>query len=175
MDHFQSASLKRTFDVIYFGNLASDSVAQNDGLPPGHPSVAGAASAAHVHDGPASTDTPELADVKVSRASGSNARSIAELFANGERLEGKLLRVRAQVVKVTSGVLGKTYLRLRDGSSARPEERELVVTTQAEPRVGDVATFEGTLRTQVDVGIGYKYPVLLTDAQLIADPTSKAL
>jgi hypothetical protein len=36
MDHFTSTTLKRTFDVIYFGSLAGpDSPAR--GLPPGHP------------------------------------------------------------------------------------------------------------------------------------------
>jgi hypothetical protein len=170
MEHFQSTTLGRTFDVIYFGNLPTGGAAASGKLPPGHPSIDGAATMFAGHGAPTSaTPAGGGSGLAVPRASGSNARTIAELFSEGAKLEGKLLRVRGQVVKVTAGVLGKTYLRLRDGSSASPEQRELVVTSQAEARVGDVATFEGTLRTQVDVGIGFRYPILLSDAQVIAD------
>jgi hypothetical protein len=192
MDHFESVTLKRTFDVIYFGNLPtgaavasgqmppghprvdrgpSDSASE---LPPGHPRIDGAATVPPGHGAAASvTPTNGSPDVAVPRASGGNAHTIGELFAAGAKLEGKRVRVRGQVAKVTAGVMGKTYLRLRDGSSARPEERELVVTSQAEARVGTVDTFEGTLRTQVDVGIGFRYPVLLSDAQVVADDSGR--
>jgi hypothetical protein len=188
MERFESVTLKRTFDVIYFGNLPTSGAATTGKLPPGHPSVdhgssgpAGELPAGHpsvdgtatmppMHGGPgAATPANAGTDVVVPRASGSNAHTIGDLFAQSTKLEGKRVRVRGQVVKVTAGVQGKTYLRLRDGSGARPEERELVVTSQAEARVGEVTTFEGTLRTQVDVGIGFRYPILLSDAQVIDD------
>jgi hypothetical protein len=177
MENFESTTLKRTFDVIYFGNLQSGGAADKTALPAGHPSIDGEPSSPHAHGSPSTPaeESAGVANVKVPRAVGGNAHTIGELFAEAAKLEGKLLRVRGQVVKVTAGVMGKTYLRLRDGSSDRAEERELVVTTQAEPRVGDVSTFEGTLRTSVDVGIGYKYPVLLADAQAIPEPAAKPL
>lgn len=171
MVNFASATLKRTFDVIYFGSLpASGSASHQVDLPPGHPSIDGTPTVPAAHGTLSPTaPTTDLADVKVARASGSNARSIAELFAESTKLEGSLLRVRGQVVKVTPGVQGKTYLRLRDGSGSRPEERELVVTSQADVQVGTLVTFEGTLRTQVDVGIGFRYPILLADAKVVAE------
>jgi hypothetical protein len=167
MEHFESATLKRTFDVIYFGNLPSGptgAFAQGE-LPPGHPSIDGTSpSPAMQHGGPSpAADVPA---VEVPRATGKGAHTIGELFANRTQLEGQKLRVRGQVIKVTPGVLGKTYLRLRHGNSARSEERELVVTSLADVQVGMVATFEGTLLTDVDVGIGFRYPVLLSDAQV---------
>lgn len=188
MEHFESTTLKRTFDVIYFGNLPASSAAGSGKLPPGHPSldrgstdpegelppghpsVDGAATMPSPHGSSASATPPASGtDVVVPRASGSNAHTIGELFARGAKLEGKLVRVRGQVTKVTAGVQGKNYLRLRDGSSPRAEERELVVTSQAEAPVGAVTTFEGTLRTQVDVGIGFRYPILLSEARVITD------
>jgi hypothetical protein len=176
MDNFASTTLKRTFDVIYFGTLQSAAVGPAGQLPPGHPGIGDAASSPHEHGAPTpASETADLVDVKVPRAVGSNARTIFELFADGAKLEGKLLRVRGQIVKVTAGVMGKTYLRLRDGSGSQPGQRELVVTTQTEPRVGDVSTFEGTVRTQVDIGVGYHYPVMLTDARVVADAAAKAL
>ena len=188
MEHFESATLKRTFDVIYFGNLPNGDAALGElppghpniggaaapsELPPGHPSIDGAASLPANHGSPSTAGTNGVPDVKVPRASGGNAHTIGELFTDGAKLEGKLVRVRGQIVKVTAGVLGKTYLRLRDGSGARPEERELVVTSAADAQVGVVSTFEGTLRTQVDVGIGFRYPILLADAKLVADDPSR--
>jgi hypothetical protein len=188
MEHFESVTLKRTFDVIYFGNLPTSGAAATGKLPPGHPSidgpsnepadelpaghpsVDGAVATSPLYGGAASaTPTNGNNEVFVPRVSGDNAHTIGDLFAQSTKLEGKVVRVRGRVVKVTAGVQGKTYLRLRDGTGARPEERELVVTSQAEARVGEVTTFEGTLRTQVDVGIGFRYPILLSDAQVIAD------
>jgi hypothetical protein len=173
MQHFESATLARTFDVIYFGNLPTGAALEPSRLPPGHPAINGAAPLPATPPIPATQATTGVPDVEVPRASGSNAHTIGELFANSPKLEAKLVRVRGQVVKITPGVLGKTYLRLRDGSSARPEERELVVTSQAEPQLGAVATFEGTLGIQVDVGIGFRYPLLLADAKLITDDAAR--
>ncbi len=175
IENFESTTLKRTFELIYFGNLAADG-GGDAALPPGHPSIEGATAPTHPHADPgASGAVANLPEVNVARAAGSNARTVGELFAAGSKLEGRRVRIRGQVVKVTSGVLGKTYLRLRDGSGSRPEERELVLTTATEARVGDVATFEGTLRAQVDVGIGYKYAVLVEDAKIVAEPAANAL
>jgi hypothetical protein len=44
--------------------------------------------------------------------------------------------------------------------------RELTATTLAACRVGEVVTLQGRLETDVDVGIGFKFPVLLVDATL---------
>ncbi len=175
MDQFTSSTLKRTFDVIYFGNLRAAGSTPPSALPAGHPSIDGQGSSPLAHGAPSPASENAVDEVNVPRASGRNAHTIGEVFAQRAELAGKLLRVRGQVVKLTPGILGKSYLRLRDGSSSRPDEHELVVTTQAEPRVGDVSTFEGTLQTDVDVGIGYKYLVLLGDARLVADPLAKAL
>jgi hypothetical protein len=71
---------------------------------------------------------------------------------------------------VTTGVLGKNFLRLRDGSSSEVDQRELVVTTLVSPSVGDVITLQGKLEKDVDVGIGYVYPVLLADAERVSAP-----
>jgi hypothetical protein len=165
MENFESATLKRTFDVIYFGSLATPGAAASDELPPGHPRIGGQSAplAALAAAAPAPS-------VEVARASGKGAHTIGELYAQRSQLAGQVVRVRGQVIKVTPAVLGKTYLRLRDGSGVTPEQRELVVTSQLLARVGDVSTFEGTLQTDVDVGIGLVYPVLLSDAKRIEEP-----
>jgi hypothetical protein len=165
MTHFESATLKRTFDVIYFGNLEQPGRALDStgALPPGHPPLDGQDVASSPH-GPAAAPLPP-SSVKVTPAVGTNAYDIASLFSQRAALEGKPGRVRGQVVKATP-VQGVTYYRLRDGSSAEPTSAELVVSSAAKATTGDVVTFEGTVRTNVDVGIGFKYPVMLHDARL---------
>lgn len=161
MENFQSATLKRTFPVIYFGRLGDASATA---LPPGHPSVPGQGASPPGH--PPARAAADIPEVAVKPAAGKNAHVIAELYASAARLQGQTVRVSGQVVKVTTGVLGKNYLRIRDSSSSSPDQRELVVTTLASAQPGEVITLTGSLQTDVDVGIGYKYPVLLADAQL---------
>ena len=173
MDHFESPTLKRTFDVIYFGNLqgAAEAAPEPDfgpdldpeTLPPGHPPI-GAGTA--VPGNSEVTQTAPLPQVAVKPAVGENAATIASLFADRAKLAGGLVRVRGQVVKATLDVQGKNYFRLRDDSGGLPEQRELVVASAARATRGDVVTFEGTVRTNVDLGIGFTYPVLLEDAHL---------
>lgn len=164
MENFTSNSLKRTFPVIYFGELSTTTVA---GLPAGHPPLAGSVSphAAEQSGGP--IEEPAVA---VPRAVGKNGRTIAELYGQRASLQGQLVRVRGRVTKVTSAVLGKNYVRLRDGSSTGAARTELVLTTRESVAVGAVISCEGTLNIDVDLGIGSKYPVLLEDAVLLREP-----
>jgi hypothetical protein len=167
MENFASPTLGRTFPVIYFGNLGGGTA---QALPPGHPAIPGndpALPPSHPVTPAASSSIPEVA---VPKARGEGAHVIADLYASRDQLRGQAVRVAGQVVKVTTGVLGKNYLRLRDGSSTSPEQRELVVTTLASTTLGTVVTLKGTLQTDVDVGIGYSYPVLLADAELVKVP-----
>lgn len=166
MTNFESATLKRTFDVIYFGNLGLPGRAPGPtgALPPGHPPLAGHDAASSPH-GAAAAPLP-ASSVKVTPAVGANAYAIAALFSQSASLDGKPGRVRGQIVKATP-VQGVTYYRLRDGSSEEPSTAELVVSSTAQAKPGDVVTFEGRVRTNVDVGIGFKYPVMLEHAKLV--------
>lgn len=157
MENFASPTLKRTFPEIYFGTLA-----KSDGsLPPGHPVIA-PQSSPHAPTGVSAA--PELRLVKVPRAPGPAGHTIAELYAQQGGLKDRRVRVRGQVTKVTAGVLGKNFIHLRDGSDA---EHDLVVTTQAQTQIGELITLEGSLRLNVDLGIGYKFALLLEDASAL--------
>jgi hypothetical protein len=139
----------------------------SDTLPSGHPSVGGASPHGGATDS-MSTVGPPLAMPRIERARGGNGYLIAELGAQRQRLAGQRVRVRGQVTKVTPDVQGHTFLHLRDGSAIiSGPVPDLVVTMSAEPRRGQVATFEGVLRSDVDIGIGYKYPLMLEDAAIV--------
>ena len=54
-----------------------------------------------------------------------------------------------------------------DGSgNAGDGSNDVLVTTAAQAKVGDVVTLAGTVRTDKDFGSGYSYKVLVEDAKL---------
>jgi hypothetical protein len=160
------------------GNAAPlGAVADSDPLPPGHPDVA-ATSAPGLAEGVSphgAADGPPLPDLRIEPARGNNAYVISALSAQRQKLAGQRVRVRAEVTKVTPDVNGRAFFHLRDGTAgaggagSTGQAPDLVATAVVPPQRGQVAIFEGTLRTDVDVGIGYKYPVLLEGATIVAE------
>lgn len=151
MEQFASATLQRTFDRLYFGALE----------PPGADAYGAAGSSA---------GTPIPADAKVGRiepASGANARAIGDLWLQMDRLARTTVSVRGVVVKYNGGVMGKNWIHLQDGTGeASIGTHDLAVTSLDEVAVGDTITVTGTVRTNVDVGAGYTYVLLLEDAKV---------
>lgn len=151
MEQFASATLGRTFDRLYFGALE----------PPGSEAYGAAGS---------STGTPLPADAKVgliAPATGANARTINNLWLQMDRLARTTVSVRGVVVKYNGGVMGKNWLHLQDGSGdASIGTHDITVTSLDEAAVGDTITVTGTVRTNVDVGAGYTYVLLLENAKV---------
>lgn len=139
---------------------------QDDALPAGPPSALGASP----HGAVQSDDNATLPKPLIVKAQGPGAHTIAELASATLALAGHRVRVRGQVTKVTPDVQGHTFFHVRDGNlNAAGQASDLVVTSLSEPKRGQVATFEGTLRANVDIGIGYTYPVLLESATMVAE------
>lgn len=98
-----------------------------------------------------------------------NGRAIAAVHAARRELAGKALRVRGTVVKRNAGILGKTYLHLQDGSgSAEHGDDDLTVTTSESFELGETVEIEGELAIDQDIGAGYFYSALLTNAARVA-------
>ena len=97
-----------------------------------------------------------------------NGRTVAEVLGERVTLAGKTIRVQATVMKVTTGVLGRTYLHVRDGSGdATKGTHDLTVTTAATPAVGQVITIEGVVALDREVGAGYSFPTLIENARVL--------
>jgi hypothetical protein len=104
---------------------------------------------------------------KLAKATGPDARTVAEVVTGRAALKGKPVVVHAQVVKVTAGVMGKNWVHLQDGSGkAADGSHNVIATTQDTVAVGDVVNAKGTVRTDVNIGAGYSYAVLIEDAAL---------
>ncbi len=160
MRNFESKTLKRTFDTIVFGTLAGPGAAAPSAAA-GTPPAGGSLS--QIHAGVAKA--PETPVSKVAKAEGTNGRTVAEVNADRLALKGKPVAIHATVVKVTAGVMGKNWVHLRDGSgSAADNTDDILVTSKDLPKVGDVVTAKGVVKTDVNLGAGYAYKVLVEDA-----------
>jgi hypothetical protein len=155
MNNFESKSLKKTFKTILFGTLGGA-----QGSAPGAGN-----DVATAHSGLA--NTPDTGDIHVPKASGANARTVAEIMAKGVDLKDKPVLVRGKVVKYNPGIMGKNWIHLRDGSgSAADNTNDVLVTTTHQAKTGDILTVKGVVRTDKDFGSGYSYKVLIEEATL---------
>ena len=161
MKDFKSKSLNRTFPVILLGNLQGAAPVN------ANPHAAGGGAAANPHAGVNTSKAAEVADAKVPKAAGANARTVAEVITKSGELKDKPVAVRGKIVKYNQGIMGKNWIHLRDGSgSAADNSNDLLVRTTMPAKVGDVVTARGTVRTDQDFGAGYAYKVLVKDAKL---------
>lgn len=162
MKGFESKGLGRSFDVIYFGTLGGDQAPASASTSAPAPTPG-----SFQHPGGPMTGQADPGDVKVEKAKGPEARTIAELYAQKAALKGKTVLVRGKVVKYNPNILGKNWIHLRDGSgSAQAGDHDITVTTPDASAVGEVITARGTITLEKDLGSGYHYPVLLEDAKL---------
>jgi hypothetical protein len=144
-----------------------------EGLPPlteATPSAPAAASAAEGGNpdvGSAHTTVGAAPNVKVEKATGPGAASVAELYAKRAALKDQDVTVRGKVVKYTAGVMGKNWLHIQDGTGSQASgDHDVTVTTTDETSVGAVVTVRGPLHLDRDLGAGYVYAVLVEDAKL---------
>jgi hypothetical protein len=152
MTNFESKTLKKKFDRIVFGTLAGSAPDGGD--------------MAAMHAG-VSKPAADVGDVKVAKATGPDARTIAEIVAKRTELKDKNIVVRGKVVKYTPSVMGKNWIHLRDGTgSAKDSTDDLTVTTNDSTKVGDVVLVKGIVHTDRDLGSGYSYKVLIEEAKL---------
>ena len=155
MTDFESKKLNRKFDTIFF--CASPKPATKAVTQP--PKKSHAANA--IASGKAAQK------IKVEKGNGANAYTVAEIFAKSAALDGKQVVVRGQVVKVSSGIMKRTWVHLQDGSGdAKRKTNDLMVTTSESAEVGDVITVSGTLVKDRDFGSGYKYSAIIERASL---------
>lgn len=152
MGKFTSKSLNRTFDSI---NFSGGIVAPEDDE----------TIKKKAHEGIVTDTAAQEAPIKVEKATGANAFTVEELYREKAALAGKQVVVKGKVVKVSSGIMGKNWVHLRDGSGDKAKgTHNIIVTTQDLPKVGDVVTVSGDFFKDKDFGSGYKYDVIIENA-----------
>jgi hypothetical protein len=162
MAQFESKTLNRTFDVVYFVdalyNLSTPGMPDGKAsaaMPPGHPGTE------------ASSAVPAAAVEVAELEPGQN---IAYVYANKDTLAGQQVSLRGQVVKYNEGILGWNFIHVQDGSGDTADgSNDLTVTSKATTAVGETVVLNGTIILDKDFGAGYSFPVLMEDASLTAE------
>lgn len=158
MQDFYSKSLDRTFPYILFVGSVQ---AVDAGSPTLSEELAAAPDVSALHNNMAARSAVATEPVVVEKLEG--GMTIAEIFATHDQLEGQTVSLRAKVVKFSSNILGKNWITLQDGTGVAPDDK-LVVTSAEVAAVGDEVVVKGLVRSNVDIGAGYEYKVLLEDA-----------
>lgn len=160
MSDFESRTLGRKFDRIYFGTLeasrASAPMAQAGANPHGlKPDAVGAMGA--------TSTTP----IEVEKAEGPNGRTVAQLYAEKGDLSGKTVALRGKVVKYSPGIMGRNWIHLQDGTGdASAGTHDITVTSSGTTSVGAIVVAEGMVVVDKDFGAGYRYAVIVEDASV---------
>jgi hypothetical protein len=169
MPNYHSKTLNRDFELVVFtGNVtvngvsvaaAAASSANSGQLPEGHPLISGApTSGADVK--------PSINLTGIKKAE--SGKSIAEIYSDKSKLSGKKVNVRGRVVKYNGDIMGKNWIHIQDGTG-NAGSNDLAVTSTAKTKVGDLILVNGTVAINKDFGGGYKYSVILEDAQLTVE------
>lgn len=150
MDNFTSKELKRTFEKILFVQTFSDQpIAMVQGKPAVSPGSQKAA--------------PGQVTVKVDPIEGGT--TLSQLFEKRNTYAGKSIKIHAQVIKMNTGIMGKNWIHIQDGTDYHGDY-DLAVTTLDTPAVGDFVVVEGVVSLNKDFGAGYSYPVIIEDAKV---------
>ena len=162
MAQFESKTLNRTFDVIYFvdalHNLSAPvqpEASASTALPAGHPGTDVGSEA------PAAT--VEVAELEP-------GQNIAYVYGNKDALADQQISLRGKVVKYNEGILGWNFIHIQDGSGdAADGSNDLTVTSKATTAVGETVILTGNIILDKDFGAGYQFPILMEDATLTSE------
>ncbi|MFA8434675.1 MAG: hypothetical protein ACEPOZ_09180 [Marinifilaceae bacterium] len=148
MTNFKSKDLQRTFASIYFLQGVSSTPVQS---PSKYPE-------AMMHAKKSGTSKKNISiDVAP------EGISIAELYANRNKYANKTVKIRGQVVKFNSGIMGKNWAHLQDGTDSKGNY-DITVTTNEMVKVDEIVTFKGRITLNKDFGAGYSYEVIMEEA-----------
>lgn len=169
MTDFTSKALNKTFDQILFVSaiVPTDKSAQSTSAQGSTAQTAqgkaGADAHANCNHDKELTLEPVASTVKV--AKNASGYTIEELYTKKATLKDKSVKINAKVVKVSKNIMGKDWVHLQDGSGAAGTDDIIATAANSTVQVGDSVTANGTIKTDVDLGYGYKFPVLIEEAK----------
>lgn len=188
MPNYESKTLSRKFDKVHFAEFISvngstplmsaamgarttgtNSAGQ---LPKGHPPVGGEKIELPKGHPPITGGSakPGVDFRGLKKAEG--GLTVAEIYNDPAKLKGKQVKVRGKVVKYNAMIMGKNWIHLRDGTGAEGKN-DLLLTTSTPAKVGDTILATGAISINKDFGSGYKFPVMIEDAQVTVEQAGK--
>lgn len=153
MNDFHSKSLDKTFDSILFVSEAS--IAGDDGSAKKKVPLPGTSKIKK----PVVIQAPKAGEIKPLPG----GKTVAEIYAESDQLKNKVVSLNAKVVKFNGSIMGKNWITLKDGTGSEKESK-IIATSQEVLTPGDLVIVKGTVATDVDLGRGYFYKVMLEEA-----------
>jgi len=96
--------------------------------------------------------------------------TVADIFANKDKLAGKEVTVRGKVMKFSPMIMGRNWVHIQDGTGdAASGTNDLTVTTSDSVKVGDTVLVKGKLAANKDFGAGYSYDVIIEEAKVTVE------
>jgi hypothetical protein len=168
MPNFKSNSLNRTFNLVYFvpaigkGDQAPSSAGSpgmsgmEQLMPQQHPKV----------DASKVAKDANISFTGIEKPAG--GITVGDVFAGQASLVGKEVTLRGKVVKFNPQIMGKNWIHLQDGTG-KEGTNDLTVTTDTMVKAGDTILVKGTVANNKDFGFGYKYNVIIENAQVTVE------
>ena len=157
MNNFESKSLDRKFESILFVSEAS-LVGSGAAAKPAMP-MEGYGSTDMSLQKPVAVQAPVAGEIKAL----DDGKTVAGVFADSGELKDQVVSLNARVMKISKDIMGRNWITLQDGTGVEPDNK-LLATSQEVVSPGDVVIARGMVVTDVDLGYGYKYKVLLEEA-----------
>jgi hypothetical protein len=176
MQNYHSKTLDRTFDEVYFVNAVKVEGrkgvegSEGAGAPTGYGDARyGDVDAANKsHGGAAKSAQATSIDLSgIAKADG--GKTIGEIFNEQSALGGQEVQIRAKVVKFSPNIMGTNWIHLQDATSGSSGENDLVVTSASSVDVGNTVLVRGKIILNKDYGFGYKYDVMIENAEVTAE------
>lgn len=141
--NFESKEHNRVFDRMYLVSslVKSDHGSQGGTLP---------------------VETPD-AGARDGKPVAEGSITIASLVADPKKYSQKTVQIRGKCVKVNPNIMGRNWIHLQDGTK---DDYDLVVTSHEVIPVGHTITVTGRVSLDIDFGSGYRYDILVEDAQI---------
>jgi len=159
MTDFNSKALKKKFDKLVF---VSTIVSTNKSVQNTMPDITSDKNANYAHG---EELTPKSAPTPIKITKNSTGYSVEEIYAKKADLKDKNIKVNAKVVKVSKNIMKKDWIHLQDGSGANGTNDIIATAINSTVKVGDIVTAQGIIKTNIDLGYGYKYPVIIEEAK----------
>lgn len=171
MPNYHSNTLNRDFEVLYFVSSilvpGGDMALSEHGAGDGHDHGAMGSMA----DGVAGHTKPAAAAVEIDftgLTKAENGYTVAEIFAQQAELATQEVTIRAKVAKFSPNIMKTNWIHLQDGSGAEGTN-DLTITTSGQAALGDTVLVKGIIDLNQDFGYGYKYDVIIQDAQVTVE------
>ena len=183
MQNFHSKSLNRTFpEIIFSAGLAGTQEVDHGAKPMGDSGedkfmaalTTGGGQKAPMNisasqaSGGSTKAVVAFQNEKIEKAEGATGYTVGEIYSQAHDLNGKTVKIRGKVVKVSPNIMGVNWLHLQDGSGdAMKNQHDLVVTSDALAELGSVVIVEGVLAADKDFGSGYEYDAIVEQAKVV--------